>query len=271
MEHTGGFNGWKSVISRSPDDGVGVSVLTNFELGGYNMRIIHNQLYDKLFVLEKIDWESRYVSWRSKHTHEETDLYDSLRYKDMIAPAVPSKRASGLESSMDDHLDFTSYTGAYYHPTYGQLELCDPSVESPKSRSSQCSEAFSQLRKVVQSDFAQTNKIAPDLIAVVANPLFNHLQLRHVPTSSGANFTLSFFEVTHTPKNESQVVILPAGMTGVDFTGEFTFHEEVAMKESKGRPKGFAWGGGVWISGEIGPATGSNFWDRAEVYFERLE
>lgn len=65
VEHIGGFNGWKSVISRSPNDGTGISVLTNFELGTWPMRIILYKLYDKLFTLEEIDWDSRYAS----HTH----------------------------------------------------------------------------------------------------------------------------------------------------------------------------------------------------------
>lgn len=173
-------------------------------------------------------------------------------------------------SNATDRPDFSGYTGSYSHPTYGTLELCDPSSNSFADHSPQCSEALSQLAKIIDSDFAQTNEVAPDLIAVLASEQYNHLQFKYLPNSNGSNFTLSLFEVTHTPRNKSDIVILPASLTGVQFTSEFAFERDIARRKQNERPVGLAWGGGAWRSGEIGPATGESMWDRAEVYFKRV-
>lgn len=202
---------------------------------------------------------------------KDTDMYAAYRYKNITAPSVSPSTTSDTATNKTEHLNFARYAGAYTHPAYGHLELCSPSPDSFPVHSTQCSEALSQLSKVTESDFGQTHKVAPDLIAVLFNPLFNHLHLTYIPDSSGLNFTLSLFEVTHTPKNESEVVILPAGLAGLKFTGEFVFEENMTTMGDNGRPKGLALGGGSWISGEIGPAKGGNVWERAEVYFERLE
>lgn len=62
IEHTGGWIGWKSVIARLPDDGVGIAVLTNWEQGSEVMETIKYQLLDKALKLKAVDWNSRCVS-----------------------------------------------------------------------------------------------------------------------------------------------------------------------------------------------------------------
>ncbi|KAF8312197.1 beta-lactamase/transpeptidase-like protein [Clavulina sp. PMI_390] len=59
VQHTGGWRGWMSVISRAPQDGLGISVFTNWDEGAYVMDIIKYYLYEKALGLPHVDWSSR--------------------------------------------------------------------------------------------------------------------------------------------------------------------------------------------------------------------
>lgn len=59
VEHNGGWRGWLSLISRAPQDGVGVAVLTNWDEGNTVMEIIKYRLYEQALGLPHVDWSSR--------------------------------------------------------------------------------------------------------------------------------------------------------------------------------------------------------------------
>lgn len=61
IEHTGGWRGWLSVISRAPQDGVGVAVLTNWDEGATVMELVKYHLYEKALGLPHVDWSQRWV------------------------------------------------------------------------------------------------------------------------------------------------------------------------------------------------------------------
>ena len=61
VEHSGGSPGWVTLISRAPQDGLGVAVFTNWDGGGLVMDLIMYYLYEKALGLPHVDWSSRCV------------------------------------------------------------------------------------------------------------------------------------------------------------------------------------------------------------------
>lgn len=61
IEHNGGWSGWLSVITRAPQDGVGIAVMTNWDEGGTVMEIIKYYLYEQILGLPHVDWSTRFV------------------------------------------------------------------------------------------------------------------------------------------------------------------------------------------------------------------
>ncbi|KAF8318973.1 hypothetical protein DL93DRAFT_2075226 [Clavulina sp. PMI_390] len=59
IEHNGGWRGWWSMISRAPDDGLGIAVLTNWDDGAFVSEIVKWHLYEKAWGIPHIDWSSR--------------------------------------------------------------------------------------------------------------------------------------------------------------------------------------------------------------------
>lgn len=59
VEHNGGWRGWHTTISRAPQDGLGVVVLTNWDQGEWVMKIIKYRLYEEALGLPHVDWSSR--------------------------------------------------------------------------------------------------------------------------------------------------------------------------------------------------------------------
>lgn len=62
IEHTGGVPGFLSVISRFPNDGLGIAVFTNWDGGGFVMETIKYKVAEKALKLNvSPNWDARFV------------------------------------------------------------------------------------------------------------------------------------------------------------------------------------------------------------------
>lgn len=59
IEHSGSTPGFRSIITRFPQDGLGIAVFTNSDDGGAPMEIIKYHIAEKVLNLPEIDWNSR--------------------------------------------------------------------------------------------------------------------------------------------------------------------------------------------------------------------
>lgn len=62
IEHGGSNPGFKTQVSRFPNNNLGVVVLSNDENGGHILESVKWRIVDHIFGLEPIDWAQRYSS-----------------------------------------------------------------------------------------------------------------------------------------------------------------------------------------------------------------
>ncbi|KAJ7662523.1 beta-lactamase/transpeptidase-like protein [Mycena polygramma] len=110
VEHNGEIPGYFAQITRFPDDGVGLAVMSNDQLGPITNYIIKYRLVDEIFGLDPVDWDSRYR--------------EELAQAAAVKPTPPPSNASLP-------LPFSALAGTYRNLGYGpDILLCAPSAAS---------------------------------------------------------------------------------------------------------------------------------------------
>ncbi len=118
VEHTGGIDGFSTLVAFFPDDGVGLVAFTNAGSGLVNP--VSRELADRLLGLEKIDWLAdalKRMEARKAVGEEAEKKVDTLRVKGR-KPSHP----------------IGDYAGVYDHPGYGRLEIKTAAVAAKKAR-----------------------------------------------------------------------------------------------------------------------------------------
>lgn len=108
VRHTGGIDGFISVVSFLPNDDMGVIILTN--LSGSNLSsVIHFELYDRLLGLGSLPWSDRIKDFGDKQQAQgEKGRQEAID--------------SAKKGTSPSH-DLAAYAGTYTHPAYGDFKV----------------------------------------------------------------------------------------------------------------------------------------------------
>ncbi|KAJ7581524.1 beta-lactamase/transpeptidase-like protein [Mycena floridula] len=244
IEHGGSNPGYKVVLSqvtRFPNDGVGVIVLSNDENGASLVETVRWRLSEDILGLERIDWESRY------------------------------RKAD--EEKLPPPKDYDSMLGTFYHPTYGSFTPC--LVPSP-SMSDFSSEACSRLFKhpVVQElvDAAKNITISSDSTLLLVVPFqrtfSSWILLRHFDGNTfNGSFAWSNWDIRQQEGYPDEGFLT----TWEGFDDDERFVAEWVNEPVSGWSfKGNFWGAGdTALNGVNDEIAGKSGIDEAEVWFGR--
>ncbi|KAJ7759479.1 hypothetical protein B0H14DRAFT_2634424 [Mycena olivaceomarginata] len=123
--HGGTVPGFKSQITRIPNQNFGVAVLSNHESFGFQIaEAVKFRIVDEVLDLEVIDWSARFKSLITAQFNE----------RPIPTPRSPSPTLPSIA--------FSALAGTYRDPGYGILELC---FISPESLIASASESCRQL------------------------------------------------------------------------------------------------------------------------------
>ncbi|KAF7345808.1 Beta-lactamase class penicillin binding protein [Mycena venus] len=121
LQHGGVVPGFKSQITRIPNENLGVAVLSNDDFFGTQIsEAIKFRIIDKALKLEPIDWTARYKSAISKAFSGRT---------------IPTPRP--VNATLPS-LSLQSLAGKYQDQAYGPIELCLVSQEMDSTSSDTC-------------------------------------------------------------------------------------------------------------------------------------
>ncbi|KAJ3859249.1 beta-lactamase/transpeptidase-like protein [Lentinula novae-zelandiae] len=109
IEHGGSNPGFKTQVTRFPNDNLGIVVLSNDEDFGTEIhQIVIRRIADEILGLDPLDWKIRLQAQRQKFNAE------------MVKMALPRPEAPRLPTA-----PIASMEGAsFMHPTYGLLQPC---------------------------------------------------------------------------------------------------------------------------------------------------
>ncbi|KAJ6462270.1 beta-lactamase/transpeptidase-like protein [Mycena vitilis] len=158
VEHNGEAPGYFAQITRFPEDGVGIAVMSNDQLGELTTYIIKYRLIDEVFGLDPVDWDSR--------------------YKAQVAQAAAAK-PTHPPANASIPLPFASLAGMYRNFGYGP----DIAVCAPSASSSSCKPLLARLNSTFPTELA-----AADLIWEWDRLTATYISLQHF---DGALFNVS--------------------------------------------------------------------------------
>ncbi|WP_026011176.1 serine hydrolase [Paenibacillus sp. OSY-SE] len=111
IHHSGGIDGFTSLVSFLPHDNIGVVILTNM-FGTSLPRIATYNIVDRLLGLEEIDWSRRFQDdtekWKEQLKEQQKKEYHDNTPSNSQAESVPFH-------------PLIEYTGTYEHPGYGKV------------------------------------------------------------------------------------------------------------------------------------------------------
>jgi hypothetical protein len=114
VTHSGGIDGFRSLVAMLPEDKLGVVVLTNLE-NNLAANVIAYSAYDRLLNLSHDPWDERYRQIRQKGKAQE------LEAKRKAVPA-------GKPDTPPSH-PLAAFVGEYVHPGYGTVTISQQGEE----------------------------------------------------------------------------------------------------------------------------------------------
>ncbi|KAJ6462271.1 beta-lactamase/transpeptidase-like protein [Mycena vitilis] len=181
VEHNGEIPGYFAQITRFPDDGVGLAVMSNDELGPITNYIIKYRLADQIFGLDPVDWDSRYR--------------EELAQAAAVKPTPPPSNASLP-------LPFSALAGTYRNLGYGpDILLCAPSAPS-----SSCETLVEEINSTFPAELATA-----DLIWDWDRLPATYVSLQHF---DGALFNVSGWVTLPTGDGSGPSWAMDAGLAG---------------------------------------------------------
>ncbi|KAJ7111218.1 hypothetical protein C8R44DRAFT_633279, partial [Mycena epipterygia] len=220
-------------ITRFPNEGVGIAVLTNDDAFGIQFGdVIKFRLIDEVFGLDPVDWNSR-----SKLAVEQAQLSSAA------LTATPSPPNASLPFPL------ATVQRAYRNRGYGpDIALCAPSAVSPD-----CTALLANLNQTFPAELA-----AADLVWAWNRLTATYVALKHF---DGAVFNVSAW------------IAMPTGNASVPFWAYDSMLEGniAEFDVTKGKVSGFGIRGGIWIAGPgVGEPQGKTVEARSEVWFEAV-
>ncbi|KAJ7877883.1 beta-lactamase/transpeptidase-like protein [Mycena leptocephala] len=160
IEHGGSNPGFKTQVSRFPNDNLGVVVLSNDENGNSIMETVKWRIVDHVFDLEPIDWAQRYADALAKNIRQNQDV--TPRPAPPVLPSIP----------------FGAMEGTFSHGAYGTFQPCF--VESKTAgRSAACTEVINTpVVQRILSASADADSI-PTFIVPFKRTFSTHLRFAH--------------------------------------------------------------------------------------------
>ncbi|KAJ7662524.1 beta-lactamase/transpeptidase-like protein [Mycena polygramma] len=158
VEHNGEAPGYFAQITRFPEDGVGIAVMSNDQLGELTTYIIKYRLIDEVFGLDPVDWDSR--------------------YKAQVAQAAAAK-PTPPPANASIPLPLAALAGTYRNLGYGP----DIAVCAPSASSASCKPLLARLNSTFPTELA-----AADLIWEWDRLTATYISLQHF---DGALFNVS--------------------------------------------------------------------------------
>ncbi|KAF8509526.1 beta-lactamase/transpeptidase-like protein [Hysterangium stoloniferum] len=245
IEHTGGTIGYSSLITRAPNDGVGVAILTNTLRDDPFVDLVKYRLLEKALGLDQIDWSSRYSA-------EENLQRD----------AVDNPTRSDIQEKKPSSLPVRGLAGVYFNPAYGTINLCDfhSYVTSPETSPTGCKKTVEDIAEILHGP-------PPALVASWHKFWSTHLLLYHEDKDQ---FDISLIftfppPFPNTPKSENGSH--PFAIESGQGSANFVFTREVGAESQ--RVDGIAIAG-VWGSGSGVQTLAGRDRESAEVWFDRV-
>ncbi|KAJ7238309.1 beta-lactamase/transpeptidase-like protein, partial [Mycena haematopus] len=243
IEHGGSNPGFKTQVSRFPNDNLGVIVLSNDENGNHILESVKWRIIDHVFGLEPIDWAQRYADEREK----------SIRENQAITPRPsPAVLPSGPFSAME---------GTFSHGAYGAIQPCF--VHSDFSGPSACNAMLSTpvVQRILNAP-SQDNSSVPTFIVPFKRWFSTHLRFAHF---AGNTFNVSLIWTNAEARTKEGY---PEGgdvVVGLDDRYEV----EWVAGDDRDSEDGWAFKGNFWgKQGDVRPLDGVGK-DAAEVWFGR--
>ncbi|KAJ7349818.1 beta-lactamase/transpeptidase-like protein [Mycena albidolilacea] len=124
IEHGGSNPGFKTQVSRFPNDNLGVVVLSNDENGGHILESVKWRIVDHVFGLEPIDWAQRYLPISRKNILEIEPV--SRSYGEELAKSIRKNQDVTPRPSPDvpPSVPFSAMEGTFSHGAYGSIQPC---------------------------------------------------------------------------------------------------------------------------------------------------
>ncbi|KAJ7654078.1 beta-lactamase/transpeptidase-like protein [Mycena polygramma] len=236
IEHGGSNPGFKTQVSRFPNDNLGVVVLSNDESGGHILESVKWRIVDHVLGLEPIDWAQRYADERDKAIRKNQDV--TPRPSPTVLPSVP----------------FTAMEGTFTHGAYGSIQPC---LVQPKSS---CTALLNT--PVVQRILGAPGSDAPDtptFIVPFKRTFSTHLRLAHF---AGNTFNASLIWSNGEAREKEGCKAGGDVVVGLD--------ERYEVEWVGGEEEGWAFKGDFWgKEGDVRPLEGEGK-DAAEVWFGRI-
>ncbi|KAJ7712564.1 beta-lactamase/transpeptidase-like protein [Mycena metata] len=155
IEHGGAVRGFRSMITRIPNQNLGVAVLSNDDLfGGQIAEAVKFRILDKALSLEAVNWTERFKS----------QIISSIKN------GIPTSRPTNPSPSYP----INELAGIYRHPGYGTIELCDVSAIKPPSES--CRHLLSDIPATLPDAL---DPLVPTLVAKWRGFDLTHISLAH--------------------------------------------------------------------------------------------
>ncbi|KAJ7450791.1 beta-lactamase/transpeptidase-like protein [Mycena latifolia] len=240
IEHGGSTQGFKSQITRIPDRGFGVAILSNDEsFGTQIVESIKFRVIDEALELEPIDWTARFKSL----------ITDGFNGRTVPTPRSPS---ATLPSS-----PFETLAGTYRDAGYGSIDLCyiSPESEGTSSASESCRQLLEEIPTILPD--ALDPKIPTFLVRWDAFGI-THVAFTH--------FESNVFNVTglgsFPTRNATDKPYWVTTESDPSLVAEFAYDAGVLGVSLRG-----LWGAG---SGVQSP-SGETVKERAEVWFEKVD
>ncbi|KAJ7135135.1 beta-lactamase/transpeptidase-like protein, partial [Mycena filopes] len=168
IEHGGSNPGFKTQVTRFPNDNLGVIVLSNDERGGHILESVKWRIVDHVFGLEPIDWAQRYAD----------ELAEGIRNNQAVTPrpsppVLPSVPFSAMEGTFTDGA-YGSIQPCFVHSaTSGLSPACTAVLNTPV------------VQRILSASEADT---VPTFIVPFKRTFSTHLRLAHF---SGNTFNAS--------------------------------------------------------------------------------
>ncbi|KAJ6566564.1 beta-lactamase/transpeptidase-like protein [Mycena capillaripes] len=237
LQHGGDVPGFKSQITRIPNQNLGVAVLSND--GSFGTQIseaIKFRIIDEALKLEPIDWTARYKSAIAESFNGRT---------------IPTPRP---ENATSPSLPLQSLAGKYQDLAYGPIELCLVSQEMHSTTSDTC------LR--LQDEISTT---LPDALDLRIPTLLTRWYGAGVTHLAFSHFEHNVFNVSAlcsiATRNSSDNPYWVYGLRDSTFIAEFSEDDGLGVAIR-----------GLWGSGAGVPSpSGSTVKERAEIWFKQVE
>ncbi|KAJ7615928.1 beta-lactamase/transpeptidase-like protein [Roridomyces roridus] len=237
--------GFKTQVSRFPNDNLGVIVLSNDENGAHIIESVKWRIVDEVFRLEPIDWAQRYADEFAKSISENQAV--TPRPTNPASPSVP----------------FISMEGTYSHGAYGAFYPC--LVQSPPSPT--CADVLGS--PVVQRILSVSNSSIPTLIADFKRTGSTHLRFTHFDANV---FNVSVLWSNADVRKKEGYPVGEDGevVIGLDSRYVAEWVEGNGDRRGEGEGDGWAFSGNFWGSaGDVRELVGVGK-EKAEVWLERV-